>query len=122
MKVKIDTREKFHVITILEPALHANMTADAEHLLLSYLQNVVKNVILDATQVETMDASFGEALCRAQQQFYDQQSSFVICSLQPGVEDALESQGLLELMNVTPTVSEASDIVMMEEIERELDI
>ncbi len=32
----------------------------------------------------------------------------------------LEENELLEVMNVTPTVSEAWDIVQMEEIEREL--
>jgi hypothetical protein len=44
----------------------------------------------------------------------------VICELQQGVEDFLDSNNLLELMNVTPTESEAWDIVQMEEIEREL--
>jgi hypothetical protein len=32
----------------------------------------------------------------------------------------LEKEELLELMNITPTESEAWDIVQMEEIEREL--
>jgi len=36
------------------------------------------------------------------------------------VEKTLENNGLLELMNVTPTESEAYDIVRMEEVEREL--
>jgi hypothetical protein len=36
------------------------------------------------------------------------------------VERFLDSSNLLELMNVTPTESEAGDIVQMEEIEREL--
>jgi anti-anti-sigma regulatory factor len=44
----------------------------------------------------------------------------VICNLQPAVEQLLEQNELLELMNVTPTESEAWDIVQMEEIEREL--
>jgi len=35
------------------------------------------------------------------------------------VEDFLDKNELLELMNVTPTQSEAWDIVQMEEIERE---
>jgi hypothetical protein len=39
--------------------------------------------------------------------------------LQPQVEDFLDKNELLELMNVTPTQSEAWDIVQMEEIERE---
>ena len=35
------------------------------------------------------------------------------------VEDFLDSVNLLEMMNTTPTESEAMDIVQMEEIERE---
>ena len=41
------------------------------------------------------------------------------CCMQPAVEEWLDAQGLLEIMNVTPTESEAWDIVQMEEIERE---
>jgi hypothetical protein len=40
--------------------------------------------------------------------------------MQQELEDFLDSKDLLELMNVTPTESEAYDIVQMEEIEREL--
>jgi hypothetical protein len=44
----------------------------------------------------------------------------VICELQKPVEDFLDKVELIELMNVTPTESEAWDIVQMEDIEREL--
>jgi hypothetical protein len=44
----------------------------------------------------------------------------VFCNLQPAVYDFLDKNELLEIMNVTPTESEAWDIVQMEEIEREL--
>ena len=47
MEVKIDTREKFHVITVPEPSLSADMAAELADLLLPYLQNDVKNVILN---------------------------------------------------------------------------
>ena len=46
--------------------------------------------------------------------------SFVICSLQPAVQQLLDKKELLEVMNTTPSESEAWDIVQMEEIEREL--
>ena len=36
------------------------------------------------------------------------------------MEDFLDSVNVLEIMNATPTESEAWDIVQMEEIEREL--
>ena len=40
--------------------------------------------------------------------------------MQPAVSEKLEQLELLEIMNITPTESEAWDIVQMEEIEREL--
>jgi hypothetical protein len=43
-----------------------------------------------------------------------------MCCLSSNIENAFDSLGLFEVLNLTPTLSEASDIVMMEEIEREL--
>jgi len=40
--------------------------------------------------------------------------------LQPSIEEFLDKEQLLEMMNVTPSESEAWDIIQMEEIEREL--
>jgi hypothetical protein len=40
--------------------------------------------------------------------------------MQPGVKALFKEEGLLDLINHTPTESEAWDIVQMEEIEREL--
>ena len=60
-----------------------------------------------------------EKLARIQQKFYENNASFVICELQKPVEEFLDQHELLEIMNITPTQSEAWDIVQMEEIERE---
>ncbi|MBO9566843.1 MAG: STAS domain-containing protein [Niastella sp.] len=120
MQVKIDTKQKFHAITIIEPVLSANMTAELDECLLPFLQNDVKNIILIVKDINEVDDAAGEYLLKLQQTFYEQGASFVICELQPDVEESLEKAGILELMNVTPTESEAWDIVQMEEIEREL--
>lgn len=120
MQVKIDTKQKFHAITIIEPVLSANMTAELDECLLPFLQNDVKNVILIVKDINELDEAAGEYLLKIQQTFYEQGASFVICELQPSVEDTLDSAGILEMMNVTPTESEAWDIVQLEEIEREL--
>ena len=120
MQVKINTREKIHVITIEESILAANMTADLEKCLLPLLEKEPKNVVLILKDVQTVEDVAAECLVRVQQAFYDAGLSFVICELTPDVEKALETNSLLELMNVTPTESEAYDIVQMEEVEREL--
>ena len=119
MKFKIDTREKFHVIRISEGLLAANMTAELGEKLNSILQNDVKNAILNLKDIETLDNAAGEWLVTTQQKFYEQNASFVICEIRKQVEEELDGFGLLELLSTTPTESEASDIVQMEEIERE---
>lgn len=119
MKVKTDTKEKFHVTTVQEPAMSADMAAKLSDLLLPYLQNDVKNVILNLKELQSLDELAAEKLVKLQQNFYEKNSSFVVCEIQKPVEDFLDSVNLLEMMNTTPTESEAMDIVQMEEIERE---
>ena len=96
------------------------MTEEMASCLLPYLQNDVKNIVLKLDEVEELDEPAAKKLMELQQQFYEQGASFVICCLQPQVESSLEKWELFELMNITPTESEAWDIVQMEEIEREL--
>ncbi len=127
MHVKTDTKEKFHAITVLDTTLPATMTDELAECLLPYLQNdapgtdnLVKNLVLILKNVSAIETVAAEKLVYIQQKFYENNASFVICELQKQVEEFLDDSGLLELMNVTPTESEAWDIVQMEEIEREL--
>ena len=120
MQVKTNTKEKFHVIKVEEPSLSADMAAKLSDLLASYLQNDVRNIILNLKELKNIDEITGEMLVKSQQKFYDNNASFVICEMQKPVEEFLDSVNLLEMINSTPTESEASDIIQMEEIEREL--
>lgn len=122
MNVKIDTREKFHVITILEPVFSGNMTEEWKQILDKTREKVTRNLIINMSAVIAMDAPAAESLAAEQQQSYEKQQSFVLCALQPALEEWLDKQEILELLNTTPTESEAWDIVQMEEIERELDL
>ena len=127
MQVKTDTKEKFHVITLPGSSLTATMTDELADCLLPYLQNdaclpdrQVKNLVLILKDIKSIDNAAGEKLVYIQQKFYENNASFVICQLQKSVEEFLDKNELLEMLNVTPTETEAWDIVQMEEIEREL--
>lgn len=120
MNVKIDTKERFTVITPDEAHLSVNMTEELDQLLLDYLQKDIQHVVLNMQKVNSVDDLMAENIVQVQRQFYEKNCSFVICSLQKDVELLLEKKELLEFMNVTPSESEAWDIVQMEEIEREL--
>jgi anti-anti-sigma factor len=120
MNVKIDTKEKFVVISPNTEELTANMTEEFTKMLLPYLQKDIPHIVLNMSAVKIVDEKAGEALANIQQEFYENNCSMVICELQPAVEEKLDELELLEILNVTPTESEAWDIVQMEEIEREL--
>lgn len=120
MNVKIDTKEKFTVITPQPSHLTANMTEELSNLLLPYLQKDIPHIILNMSAVSSTEEKAFEMIAILQQKFYENNCSLVICALQKTVEEALDKEELLELLNVTPTESEAWDILQMEEIEREL--
>lgn len=120
MKVKIDTKEKMNVITVEEQNLAANMTEDLQKTLLKWLDEPVSNVIVNFENVDEIAPEAANTLAEIQQAFYESSHSMVFCNFKTSVEESLEKMELLELMNVTPTESEAWDIVQMEEIEREL--
>ena len=120
MKVKIDTKEKFHVINIQEPVLTANMTEELGRIMRLCREGTVKNIILNLEGVSSVEPEAAIYLLKSQQESYDQNHSFVVCGVPKAMEEWLDKEEYLELMNITPTESEAWDIVQMEEIEREL--
>lgn len=120
MEVKIDTKEKFTVVTPIIAELSDNIAAEWVETCKAQLLKEVKNVILNLENVSVISFSAAKNLVELQQLFYETSASFVICGLQTRVEKTLDEMEILEILNITPTESEAWDIVQMEEIEREL--
>ena len=121
MKVKIDTKEKFNVLTLQDTILSANMTEELNQLLLSFLKKNNKSIVLKMGTINEIDDVVANSLLSIQQKFYSENASFVICEIGPSLEQYLKNLKIFQMMNITPTESEAGDIVQMEEIERELD-
>lgn len=119
MKVKIDTKEKFHVLKIAEFILSANMTEELHRQLLFYLEKDPKNVVLKMNEVNETDASILKVLQDVHEKFYKNKASFVICELNASIKQLFNKESLTGKLNITATESEAWDIVQFEEIERE---
>ncbi len=120
MELKIDTKEKYQLLTPAGTSITAIIAAEIETICNKCLESPLKNMVLNLENVTDIDPHACQILTDLQQAFYDKSASFVICCLSPKLETAFDELGFLEELNLTPTVSEASDIVMMEEIEREL--
>lgn len=120
MKVKIDTKEIFHVISIEEKDLTANMAEELMELVAKKQEDENKSLVINLNGVDSIDDKIAEALLHLHENSYAKGTSFVICGLSEAVKNKLKELDLLDNINHTPTASEAWDIVQMEEIEREL--
>jgi anti-anti-sigma factor len=120
MELKIDTKEKYQLLTPAGASMTANIAAEIVTICNKCLESAQKNMVLNLENVKEIAPEACQILTDLQQAFYDKSASFVMCCLSSNIENAFDSLGLLEVLNLTPTLSEASDIVMMEEIEREL--
>ena len=120
MNVKIDTKEKFNVITPVEVEITENMTDEWAHTLLQFLKKDPPHLLVNMENVKHLSRPAAEKLAEIQQTFYEKNFSLIVCCLSEAIEEQLEKSELLETMNITPTESEGWDIMHMEEIEREL--
>ena len=119
MNFKIDTREKFTIITPVSDLFSDNLTAELTSIANSYLENRT-NLVVNLKNVHSIYEQAIQQIAALQQQFYEENLSFVLCELQPAVQLLTEQMELDDIMNITPSETEAWDIVQMEEIEREL--
>lgn len=119
MQYKIDTKEKFHVI-IPEMEIFSEKMADDLVLLVNKIaETVPHNVIVNCCTVKQFDLIISEKLITLRADMYEKNRSFVMCAFDKPIYEHICANALDEALNVTPTESEAWDIVQMDEIERE---
>ncbi len=120
MQYQTEPKEKFTVIKILDTTLSSNLVPELAKITEEILAKSPKNLVLNLEKVQSWEPAILEQLAQSQEQFYDNNASFVICCLSDSLNKQLDLSNWGEVMNTTPTESEAWDIVQMEEIEREL--
>ena len=120
MNVKTDTKEKFTVIKPMDSDISAEKSTELKKILTELLKTETPNVVLNLSEVSSCDSEFAQMLIEMHENFYQDDHSFVICGSPDALLDMLRSIEMDDILNLTPTESEAWDIVQMEEIEREL--
>ena len=121
MQFKIDTKEKIVIFRLEETTLNAKMSDELESVIGNVPGLAEKNLILDLHSLESADASGLKAIFTAYNRQYERGLSAAIAGLNTTLTTALTG-AYPEMLNVVPTESEAIDMVMMEDFERELDL
>ena len=120
MNIKTDTKEKFSVLRIQEDTITENMSAEFHAMLDEQCATPPHNLILDLSRVGHIADPIITLLTDVYGQCLEKGTSMVLFGLQEEVMLSLREKEVDDLLNITPTESEAWDIVQMEEIEREL--
>lgn len=120
MKFEIEQKEKAVIVRTNVEKLDALHAPELKSEFVVLAGNGNKNIILDMSASRYCDSSglsavlVGNRLCR------DSGGTFVLCGLQDAVAKLVSISQLDSVLKITPTASEAIDLVYMEEVERDM--
>lgn len=121
MQFKIDTKEKIVIFRLEETTLDAKMSDELESAIGNIPSLEEKNLILDLHSLESANESGLKAIFTVYDRQYQRGLSAAIARLNRTLTTAL-SGAYPQMLNIVPTESEAIDMIMMEDFERELDM
>jgi len=120
MFVKIDTKAHFRVLTLMTPVVHANMAEELGSILQKNMETPPGNIILVFDAVSAMEDQVAEVIRAARRKGVERRVSLVWTGLRPSLRDLLCGKDETMAAALTPTLKEAIDWVMMEQLERDL--
>lgn len=120
MKIKVDTKEKFQVLRPELPELSVIMAEAITQLVVKGFATEAKNAIIDMSGILEADEQALVELATLLQLCQKNKASLVFFAVKPAVKTAMQGLDLIDVFQLTPTESEAWDMVQMEEMEREL--
>jgi uncharacterized protein YkvS len=121
MQFKIDTKEKIVLLRLEEETLDAKMSDAFVGATGAIGELEEKNLILDLHSLQSADDAGLKAIFTVYMRQYDRSLSAAVAGLNSTLTQKLTA-AYPEMLNIVPTESEAIDMVMMEDFERELDL
>lgn len=120
MKYSVDKQERYSIFTLNELSLNSIIAPDVKSEFVIFRNEGVKNLVLDLSNVKFVDSSGLSAILTANR-LWKSFGLFVISGVDhPAVKKLIEISRLDSVLTIIPTVEEATDYVMMDELEKEL--
>ncbi len=121
MKFTVDKKERYCIFKLDEEKLNSMISANLKSELVILNQEGYRNIICDLSEVEFMDSSGLSAILIGSRLCKESNGTFVMIGCQEPVIKLIKISQLDTILNIVPTESEATDFILMEEIEREID-
>ena len=120
MKYTIDKQEKYSLISLNEDKLDSSLAPHLKTELITLHAECVPNVILDLKDVRYTDSSGLSSLLVGNRTFQQDGGLFVLTNLSEHTMKLIKISQLDGVLNILPTVDEAIDAVIFNDIEGEL--
>ena len=117
----IEKKEKYAQINLKDEKLDSHVSPSLKSELVVLNSEGFKNIIIDLTDTRYCDSSGLSAILLAKRLCKNSGGTFVLTGLQRSVMKLISISQLDTILNIAPTLSEAVDLLFMEEIERDAD-
>lgn len=115
MAVEIQKNGNHTLIKVLSERLDTNNAPDLKSQLVVINNEGEKNIILDLTDCTYCDSSGLRAVLVANRLCEDSIGTFILCGLQPDVENLVNISMLHTVLLITKTAQEAQDLLIKKE-------
>jgi anti-anti-sigma factor len=104
----------------LEEKFTAAIAPELKAVLVELKESGVRNIIMDLNQASYCDSSGLSVILVAKRICDEQKGCLVLSNLKPAVSKLIDISQLTNVLNITPTFSEAIDFLYMDELEKGL--
>jgi anti-anti-sigma factor len=120
MNLTIDKQEKYALVTIKETKLTSVVAPELKAEIVVLHHEAFKNIIFDMSLVQYCDSSGLSAILVAYRICRDSNGIFILTGVQDHVKKLISISQLDSMLMQLPTVNEAVDFIIMEEVEKHL--
>ena len=120
MNLTIDKKEKHVLVQIKEAKLTSVVAPELKAEIIMLHHEGYKNMIFDLSEVQYCDSSGLSAILVAFRTCRDNNGTFVLAGVQDHVKKLISISQLDSMLVQVPTVSEAVDLIFMDEVEKQI--
>jgi hypothetical protein len=120
MKFKIDTKAELRVLTLLEQHLSANMAEPLSEIMQTRQPGTPLNIVVNLEFVSGISPVLLDTMAEMQQMINAGGASCIFTQASKTVQKMIKSSDKGAFLHFAPHLAEAVDLVMMEELERDL--
>ena len=120
MNFSIDKQDRYSVFTLSEAKLNSLLAPELKSELYVLNNEGQQNIVFDVSDVTFIDSSGLSAILIGNRICKNAGGSFVLAGVNENVSKLLRISQLDNILHIVPTVQEGIDLVLMEEVERDI--